>query len=161
VSGAGVTIGVISDGVNSLATSQGTGDLGTVNVLPGQAGNGDEGTAMLEIVHDLAPNASLYFATAIGGPAVFAQNIRNLAAAGCNVIVDDVSYSNESPFQDGQVGTSPSNGGIIAQAVKDVAAAGVLVFLFGCQLRQQERQPVWDLGRRLRRWRHRDWAAPL
>ena len=74
------------------------------------------------------PNAELYFATAFGGTAGFAQNIRNLQAAGCTIIVDDVGYSVESPFQDGQVGTSPTNGGIIAQAVKDVAAAGVLYF---------------------------------
>jgi hypothetical protein len=33
----------------------GTGNVGQVTVLPGQAGAGDEGTAMLEIVHDLAP----------------------------------------------------------------------------------------------------------
>jgi putative transposon-encoded protein len=134
VSGVGVRIGVLSDGVNGLATSQGTGDLGVVTVLDGNCTAGvdtptcAEGTAMLEIIHDLAPSASLYFATAVGGPAVFAQNIRNLAAAGCNIIVDDVGYSNESPFQDGQVGTSPTNGGIIAQAVKDVATAGVLYF---------------------------------
>ena len=135
VSGAGVKIGVLSDGVEHLATSQASGDLGTVTVLPGQSGAGlcapafcDEGTAMLEIIHDLAPNADLYFATAIAGSAAFAQNIRNLQAAGCTIIVDDVGYAAESPFQDGQVGTSDTNGGIIAQSVKDVAAAGVLYF---------------------------------
>ena len=134
VSGAGVRIGVISDGVNGLATSQGTGDLGPVTVIDGTCSVGvdsstcAEGTAMLEIIHDLAPNAALYFATANGGQATFAQNIRNLAAAGCNIIVDDVGYALESPFQDGQVGTSQTNGGIIAQAVLDVAAAGVLYF---------------------------------
>jgi hypothetical protein len=33
---------------------------------------------MLEIVHDLAPDAELYFATAFSGVASFAQNIRDL-----------------------------------------------------------------------------------
>ena len=61
VTGAGVKVGVISDGVDSLATLQASGDLPAVEVLPGQAGSGDEGSAMLEIVHDLAPGAQLAF----------------------------------------------------------------------------------------------------
>lgn len=128
VNGAGVRIGVLSDGVTSLSTSQASGDLPAVTVLSGQAGDGDEGTAMLEIIHDLAPGAQLYFATGINGMASFAQNIRDLAAAGCHIIVDDIGYLAESPFQDGQLGTSQTNGGIIAQAVKDVGAGGVLYF---------------------------------
>jgi len=131
VSGAGVKVGVLSDGVTNLAASQAAGDLGQVTVLPGQTGSGDEGTAMLEIIHDLAPNAELYFATAFGSLASFAQNIRDLQAAGCTIIVDDIGYSVESPFQDGQTGTSPTNGGIVTQAVKDVAALGVLYFSAG------------------------------
>ncbi|HEX2831381.1 MAG TPA: proprotein convertase P-domain-containing protein [Thermoanaerobaculia bacterium] len=119
VTGSGVKIGVISDGVDSLASLQVSGDLpATVEVLPGQAGSGDEGSAMLEIVHDLAPDAELAFATAITDEAQFAQNILDLAAAGCDVIVDDIIYLDESPFQDGPV----------AQAVNTVTAAGVLYF---------------------------------
>src|SRR5229473_1898154 len=38
VNGTGIKIGVLSDGVSSLATSQATGDLGAVTILPGQAG---------------------------------------------------------------------------------------------------------------------------
>ena len=128
VTGAGVRVGVLFDGVSNLAASQGLGDLGAVTVLTGQAGDGDEGTAMLEIIHDLAPGADLYFATALGGPAVFAQNIRALQAAGCTIIVDDVRYISETPFQDGQVGSSTYSSSIVAKAVKDVANAGVLYF---------------------------------
>ena len=97
--GTGVKIGVLSDGVSHLATSQATGDLGPVTVLPGQVGSGDEGTAMLEIIHDLAPGAQLFFATAGGGIASFAQNIRDLRSAGCDIIVDDVGYLVESLFR--------------------------------------------------------------
>ena len=61
VTGAGVGIGVLSSGVDTLAARQASGDLPAVTVLAGQAGTGDEGTAMLEIVHDLAPGASLAF----------------------------------------------------------------------------------------------------
>jgi hypothetical protein len=130
VDGTGVKIGVLSNGVVSLASSQASGDLGPVTVLPGQTGTGDEGTAMLEIVHDLAPGAQLFFATANGGPTVFAQNIRNLRAAGCDIIVDDVFYFVETPFQDGQdpAVISNTNGGAIAQAVADVTAGGALFF---------------------------------
>src|SRR6185295_18726550 len=111
-------------------SSQSTGDLGAVTILPGQGGGGDEGTAMLEIIHDLAPGAQLFFATAGGGLANFAQNIRDLRAAGCDIIVDDVGYFVESPFQDGQAPSviSPTNGGVVAQAVKDVATSGALYF---------------------------------
>lgn len=117
--GTGVKICAMSDGVNSLAALQASGDLPAgVDVLPGQAGNGNEGAAMLEIIHDMALGAALGFATAVTGEATFAQNILDLAAAGCNIIVDDIIYLNESPWQDGP----------IAQAVNTVTAAGVLYF---------------------------------
>jgi hypothetical protein len=130
VSGAGVKVGVLSSGVISLATLQGSGDLPAVTVLPGQAGTGDEGSAMLEIVHDLAPNAQLYFATANGGVATFANNIKALRNAGCDVIIDDVSYFTETPFHEGQLPNvvSPRNGALIQQAVNDVTADGALYF---------------------------------
>ena len=101
VDGTGIGIGVLSDGVESLAARQASGDLpARVTVLPGQAGTGDEGTAMLEIVHDLAPGAELYFATAWEGQARFAENVEALCAAGADVIVDDVIYFREAAFQD-------------------------------------------------------------
>ena len=117
--GQGVKVGVLSDSIDYLASAQASGDLGNVTVLPGQAGYGfGEGTAMLEIIHDLAPNAQLYFATAFNGEASFAQNILNLRSNGCDIIVDDVGYFDESPFEDG----------IIAQAVNSVTAGGALYF---------------------------------
>jgi hypothetical protein len=130
VDGTGVKIGVLSDGVSHLSSSQALGDLGTVTVLPGQTGSGDEGTAMLEIIHDLAPGAQLYFATASSGITNFANNIRALRAAGCDIIVDDVFYFVETPFQDGQAPSviSTTNGGVVIQAVKDVTAGGALYF---------------------------------
>lgn len=117
--GSNVKIGVLSDSIDGLTNAQATGDLPFVTVLPGQAGTGNgEGTAMLEIAHALAPGSALYFATALNSEAGFAQNIRDLYAAGCRIIVDDVTYFDESPFQDG----------IIAQAVNDVSAGGALYF---------------------------------
>jgi subtilisin-like proprotein convertase family protein len=119
VSGIGVKLCALSDGVAALATSQASGELPAVDVLPGQAGSGNEGTAMLEIMHDVAPRAELGFATAIRSDSSFADNIRALRfTAGCDVIVDDILYFNEHPFQDGP----------IAQAVNDVIADGALYF---------------------------------
>ena len=120
--GSGATVCVLSDGVDSLAASQAAGELpADVTVVPGQAGAGDEGTAMLEIVYDMAPGVKLVFATGFGGsPAAMASNIEALAAApyGCSIIVDDVSYFSEGAFQYGP----------IAQVVDEVMAAGVLYF---------------------------------
>jgi subtilisin-like proprotein convertase family protein len=119
VSGTGVKLCALSDGVASLADSQADGELPGVDILPGQAGRGDEGTAMLEIMHDLAPKAELGFATALTSDASFADNIRALRfTAGCDVIVDDIIYFNEHPFQDGP----------IARSVNAVTADGALYF---------------------------------
>ena len=129
--GTGIRIGVLSNGVDTLAARQASGDLPpTVTVLPGQASTGDEGTAMLELIYDLAPGAQLYFATGNPTPAQFATNIRNLRAAGCDIIVDDLTYFNETPFQNGQAANvvSPGNAGVVVQAVNDVTAAGALYF---------------------------------
>jgi hypothetical protein len=119
VDGTGVTVGVLSDGVDVLEDLQFSGDLpADVTVLSGQAGSGNEGTAMLEIVHDLAPGASLMFATAFAGQGSFATNILALRTAGADVIVDDVGYFAESVFQDDDV----------AESVNMVTAGGALYF---------------------------------
>jgi hypothetical protein len=118
VNGTGVKVGVLSDSVDYLASSQ---INGLVTVLPGQDGMPatGEGTAMLEIVNDLAPGAQLYFATRGTSEAQFASNIRNLRSTyGCDIIVDDILYDDESPFQDG----------IVAQAVNTVTASGAIYF---------------------------------
>jgi subtilisin family serine protease len=120
VTGTGVKVCVLSDGVDSLAAEQAAGELPAgVDVIPGQEGFGDEGTAMLEIVHDLAPHAQLGFATADNGDASFADNIRALRFQHhCDVIVDDILYFDEDPFQDGP----------IARAVNAVTGNGALYF---------------------------------
>ena len=122
ITGAGVKVGVLSDSATAarIAALKASGDLkASATVLPGQEGAGeDEGTAMMEIVQDMAPGADIIFATAFNSEASFAQNILDLAAAGCKVIVDDVTYFDEGVFQDG----------IVAQAVNTVTAQGVIYF---------------------------------
>ncbi|MDR3632795.1 MAG: S8 family serine peptidase, partial [Isosphaeraceae bacterium] len=124
VDGTGVTVGVLSDSVSQyaggLADSVKTGDLpNNVDVIKdGPAGSTDEGRAMLENIHDIAPGASLQFATADGGDLAFANDILALQAAGSNIIADDVSYGDEPFFQDGQ----------IAQAINTVVGKGSTYF---------------------------------
>jgi hypothetical protein len=114
----------------TASTDVTTGDLpSAVNVVqeascmsygaPTQLPFGDEGRAMLQIVHDVAPGASLAFYTAENGEAGFASGISALAAnAHAKVIVDDVGYFDEPFFQDG----------VVAQAIDTVVAQGVAYF---------------------------------
>ena len=85
---------------------------------PAQPPFSDEGRAMLQIVHAVAPGASLAFYTADDSEADFANGIAALAAAGAKVIADDVGYFDEPFFQDG----------IVAQAIDTVEAKGVAYF---------------------------------
>ena len=142
VDGSGVTVGVLSDSFNCLggaAADITSGDLSPVNGCPGACelhGVTDEGRAMLQIVHDVAPGSSLAFATAFNGEASFATNIQSLAAAGAKVIVDDVIYLAEPFFQDG----------IIAQAVNNVVAGGAAYFSSAGNQARKSYQSVFRAG---------------
>lgn len=130
VDGSGITVGVMSDSYDTLggaAADIASGDLpaGGVAVINGESGFCgvyifciDEGRAMLQIVHDIAPGADLLFHTALSSVVDFANGITALAAAGADVIVDDLMYLNEPMFQDG----------IVAQAVDSVVAGGVAYY---------------------------------
>jgi hypothetical protein len=106
VDGTGVRVGVISDGVGGLGTSQASGDLGpvnttTCNVIPGSDPqlSGSEGTAMLEIVHDLAPGAELWFGHFWTGTTVLDFNAAvDCLALNTDVVVDDVGFFNVGPY---------------------------------------------------------------
>jgi Subtilase family len=139
--GTGLTVGVLSDSYdkavedlngNPLAIHAAeditSGDLpgpgnpfgntDPVNVLEDYAIDvHDEGRAMLQIVHDIAPKAKLAFATGFVSEVDFANNIRKLRTdANCDVMCDDVIYTTEPFFSDG----------IIAQAVDDVVTSNIL-----------------------------------
>ena len=126
--GTGVRVGVISDsfnvgGARNLPAFR-NGDLpSTVQVVKeGQAGltgpflqsiNNDEGRAMAELIHDVAPGASIAFAAAGATQATMAQSIRDLAnpaLGAADIIVDDKGYFDEPFFQDG----------VISQAINEV-----------------------------------------
>jgi hypothetical protein len=105
VDGSGSKIGVISDGVTHLTNSVATGDLPSspaVHVV--KLGTGDEGTAILEIIHDLAPGAELaFYGPDPNSSGDMATGILALEAAGCNIIVDDLIWSDEPKFEDGPI----------------------------------------------------------
>jgi subtilisin family serine protease len=78
----------------------------------------DEGRAMGQIIHDVAPGSSISFHTAFNGQLDFAEGILDLQRHGANVIVDDVRYLEEPFFMDG----------IVAQAVDIAVKRGVPYF---------------------------------
>jgi hypothetical protein len=141
VDGSGVTVGVLSGSFDvETATQIAAADDIAAGDLPG-AGNPcgyttpvqvlaesrvgagrDEGRAMSQIVHDLAPGAALAFATASDGLYAFADNIRQLRNAGrADIIVDDYYYPEEPFFQDGPINV----------AIRDVVQDGALYVTSG------------------------------
>jgi subtilisin family serine protease len=123
VTGAGITVGILSDSFNLLggmAADIADGDLpANVKILQEGTSGNDEGRAMADLVHSVAPGAAIDFYSATGSEAGFAAGIAALQAAGCQVIVDDVAYLDEPFFQDG---------GVVQQAVENAVADGVSYF---------------------------------
>ena len=132
VNGCGIKIGVISDSYNVLGgVPQGIrdGDLpgpenpngfttGVTVLREGVDNDTDEGRAMIEIIHDIAPGAEVFFHSASFGIQNFANAYLELADAGVDIIVDDWFYFVEPVFQDG----------VISQAIDEVSSRGVAVF---------------------------------
>jgi len=101
--GTGVIVGVISNGAKGLADAQKSGDLPD-NLIVLEEGNRAEGTAMLEIIHDIAPGATLIYNDFGGGREErFVEAFSKLISAGADIIVDDV-FNYEVPyFEDGKI----------------------------------------------------------
>lgn len=124
VDGTGQTVGILSDSFSGarLTAGQASGDLpGSVTILADTAGS-DEGAAMAELVHDLAPGAAIKFHTAFVSESNFADGIDLLAANGCTVITDDVIYFAEPVFQDGAVAQAAARA--VAGGIPFYSAAG-------------------------------------
>ena len=138
VDGEGIRIGIISDSFNSLSGLNEDVENGE---LPGEAnpfGYGqsvtiladsndpllDEGRALGQIVHDIAPGAELYFHTFgrkdgdnfISDEKSVAEAVTNLTAAGVDVIVEDAVIA-ASLLQDGEA----------VEAIEDAIDKGVVV----------------------------------
>lgn len=142
--GTGVKVGVISDGVYGIFDSVASGDIlsgtdtscdpdrsfGTGVVCQsfsdygidkyGSGTYASEGLALLEILYDVAPGASLYFANFYTSDDFIAavewlSKSESEGGAGVDVIVDDIGFYHESFFKDDDV----------ALAVKAAIDAGV------------------------------------
>lgn len=111
--GTGVKVGIISDGGDNWEDAAATSDLPSSVTIYGTCTaptTCNEGTAMAEIIHDLAPGAELAIGS-LGTSLDFIQRITDLKDTfGADIIVDDVGFLLEPHFEDGAV----------AQAVADV-----------------------------------------
>ncbi|MBV9913569.1 MAG: S8 family serine peptidase [Sinobacteraceae bacterium] len=125
VTGAGVTVGVQSAGIASLALIESRGELPAVKVVDpaggaSNSGGDDEGTILMEEVHAVAPGATLAYC----GPATFVQYtscLNQLIAAGATILADDVAF----PASELLSSDSPQ-----AQAVNQILTAHPTVMLF-------------------------------
>ena len=136
ITGTGIKIGIMSDSFNATVngvvdpadtaaqlgylpeTSSGTS---AVTVLQDSSAPGveNEGLAMAELVHQVAPGAQIYFYSAVGTQDDFANGVNALVNAGVNIIVDDWSNSATPFFQ---------VAGPIDTAVQNAISAGVDYF---------------------------------
>ena len=108
LTGDGVKIGVISDSFNCLGgadTDVATGDLSADYVILEEtpdcavSGNSDEGRAMMQLIHDVAPGAKLYFHSGWAGEPQFAQAMQAFADNEVDITVDDLGYVTSPFFQ--------------------------------------------------------------
>ena len=138
--GSGVKVCVLSDSFDSQGFGADadilSGDLPAMSTMDIRSDipNGiDEGRAMMQLIHDVSPGATLAFHSAVTGFASFAAKIKDFVDnAGCHVIVDDIIYFVENPYQDD----------LIAQASNYASEMGVPYFSSaGNQARQAMEVP--------------------
>lgn len=132
VDGSGVRVGIISDSFDTGPVPTAADDV-AAGVLPGPgnpcgyetpvrvvaeggSGSTDEGRAMAQLVHGVAPGAELLFASTAGSNDQMAESIRLLREAGVDIIVDDVGLDDDLFFERGSA----------AVAVEEAVDAGIL-----------------------------------
>ena len=123
VTGSGIKIGIISDSYDArggAAANVAAGDLPQTVVESDSSTGTDEGQAMTELAYQVAPGASYYFATCGDSLQAFAAAVTSLQDAGCNIIIDDVSFPTEESFY--QTGT------VLDLAIEAAVAGGVSYF---------------------------------
>jgi hypothetical protein len=142
IDGSGVKVGVISDGVLNagfIASEFDPNLPSSITVDPGHPGNnGDEGTAMLEIIHDLAPGAALYFSgwnpDGTYTSADMEESIEWMISQEVDVIVDDIQLFREPYFFDGS----------LALTVEDAVESGVVFVTAAGNRANRHYQGFWN-----------------
>ncbi len=102
LTGRGQKIGVISGDADHVADAIAAGELpADTKVLQSASYGNDEGTAMMEIIHDLAPDAKLAFASTLDTNADYFEAFHILAKSGVTMIAEDIALDDEPAFQQG------------------------------------------------------------
>lgn len=140
VDGSNTRIGVLSDSIADISKQSRIFDgfiLGTpsqankelpikIRVLDLGDGTGsDEGSAMMELIHDIAPGADFSFASVQYNYSAFSQNIQKLytdPGYECDILVDDISFLNEPIYQHGPIALAAMEA--VANGVPYFSAAG-------------------------------------
>ena len=139
VDGSGVKVGIISTSYNYLGGADYDIEHGVlpdnVTVVIDDNHDDDEGRAMAQLVHSIAPGAELYVSSwkkfgpdpttmqqAMDIQKKFAERINDLVELGCTVIVDDIYDPLEPWFQDGPISLAVDDA--VNQGVAYFSAAG-------------------------------------
>ncbi|MBV8882532.1 MAG: S8 family serine peptidase [Chroococcidiopsidaceae cyanobacterium CP_BM_RX_35] len=136
--GTGVTVGILS---NSFNTTPGMNSTGTVDDLNYDISHGylppqnqiqivkestgplsDEGRAIGQVIHAVAPGAKLLFYTAVNSQSDFGNGIQALKSAGANILVDDIQYVSEPTPPDGDINQAINT--VVNQGVNYLTSAG-------------------------------------
>ena len=126
--GTGVKIGIVDAGFKNLSTQIGAGNLGGAGQVVYPSGQNhctddtvtDHGTAVAEIAHQMAPNATLYLYCVVDDVTFAAAAAQIVNAGDIKIVNSSLGFTAESRG-DGSGGTNTTE-----QAVHDAKAAGVL-----------------------------------